>query len=198
MALAWRTIAPPVTTLNLAQFWQLPGTERVSTRQTLSPATARTDPLLVPPFLKKLCLGYDGIWLAVPALAGSWLLPASPPGLFVACCGGLAWRVKAQICALAPEPAQLLCGGRRFLRRTAANRLTRSRWGARAGKRSNALELALVKTDTHREWTAWRLQSLCPMIVTAATSGGWSQPPRVSSLWTRPSLSPRQSPRTRS
>jgi hypothetical protein len=36
--------------------------------------------------------------------------------------------------------------------------------------------LDLVKTDTHREWTAWRLQSLCPMIVTAATSRGWCQP----------------------
>eukprot|EP01047_Picozoa_sp_COSAG01_P134771 COSAG01_NODE_64946_length_274_cov_16.651429_1_plen_62_part_10 len=45
---------PPVTTLNLAQFWQKSGTERVSTTQTLFLVSARTDPLLVPPFLKKL------------------------------------------------------------------------------------------------------------------------------------------------
>jgi hypothetical protein len=41
-----------------------------------------------------------------------------PPGFFAACCGGLAGRSKAQICALELRPPGC-CGGRRFLRRSA-------------------------------------------------------------------------------
>jgi hypothetical protein len=41
---------PPIEHLNLEWFWAPPGTERVSTIQTLFLAGPSTTPLLVPPF----------------------------------------------------------------------------------------------------------------------------------------------------
>ena len=45
---------PPIEHLNLEWFWSPPGTERVSTTQTLFLEGTSTTPLLVPPFKKKL------------------------------------------------------------------------------------------------------------------------------------------------
>jgi hypothetical protein len=40
--------------------------------------------------------------------SGSTVKTPTPPGFFPACCAGFPGRLKAQICALRPEPAQLL------------------------------------------------------------------------------------------